>query len=75
MIILGSKVTDSILGIKGIATARTVYMYGCARICVEYIDKKSGEPKEIWLDEQRLDKKSKVESGGYHSAPPKRSVG
>lgn len=74
MIKLGDKVKDSILGIVGTATARTEYMYGCSRICIEYIEKKSGEPKEIWLDEQRVDTKSKVKTGGFHSAPSKRSV-
>lgn len=72
MIKLGDKVKDSISSQAGIATARTIYLYGCERICVEFIDKKSGELREIWFDEQRLDKKSKVKTGGYYSPPPSR---
>ena len=70
---LGGKVKDSISKIEGIATARTVYLYGCEQICVEFVDKKSGELKEMWLDEQRLNSKSKVKAGGVYSPPPSRS--
>ena len=74
MIELGSKVKDSISKIEGVATARTIYLYGCERICIEFVDKKTGELKEMWLDEQRLNVKSKVKTGGAYAPPPERSI-
>ncbi len=75
MIKLGDKVTDSISKITGIATARTIYLYGCERICVEFVDKKTGMLQEMWLDEQRFTKKSKATNGGVYDPPPERSHG
>ena len=72
MIELGKKVKDKYSKIEGIATARTEYLYGCERICVEYVNKKTGAVEEIWFDEQRLNSKSKVKSGGFYNPPPPR---
>ncbi len=74
MVKLGTKVKDKITGVSGVATARSDYLYGCVRICVEYLNKKSGELKELWFDEQRLEKKSKAGPGGPKSVAPARSV-
>ena len=68
MIKLGDKVKDSVTGISGIATARTHYMNGCVQYCIEYAVK--GEPKTLWVDEQRISRRSTNKSGGPHSAPP-----
>ena len=74
MVKMGSKVKDSITGFKGTAIARTEYINGCVSICVETTDK-DGKPFEVWFDEQRVDKKSKVDTGGPGPTPPKRSHG
>lgn len=50
---LGTKVRDEVTGIEGMATARTTWVYGCERICVERLDK-DGSPLEHWFDEVRL---------------------
>ncbi len=56
MIKLGNKVKDTVTGFQGIATGRTEWMYGCARICVEPQELHDGKPIEgQWFDEQRLE--------------------
>ena len=61
MIVLGKKYKDSISGYVGIATARTVYLYGCIRILLESKKlKEDGTPQEVWFDEQRLVPKAKT---------------
>lgn len=71
MIILGTKVTDSVTGITGIATARAEYMTGCIRYLVECKVGKDGEAKEFWFDEVRLvpKKEKKKASSGFGSSP------
>ena len=57
MIKLGNKVNDTITGFNGIATGRTMWLYGCARILIEpdTLDK-DGKPVEaVWFDEQRVE--------------------
>ena len=49
---LGKKYTDKISGFEGIATARTEYMTGCARVCLEAM--LGNDIKEFWFDETRL---------------------
>jgi hypothetical protein len=85
MIVLGEKVKDSLTGFEGVATARTEYLYGCVRICVESLElDKDGDPKEVWFDEQRLVElakmakmaKSVAKIGGPGGpVPPKRNTG
>lgn len=50
---LGKRYRDTISGTEGIATARTTYLYGCVRVCLENLDEK-GQPQDVWFDEQRL---------------------
>ncbi len=73
MVRLGQKVTDNITGFSGIVTARTEFLYGCVRVCVEPEELKDGKPIEAqWFDEQRLDARSKATRGGPSAAPPTR---
>jgi hypothetical protein len=67
---LGEKVTDSISGFSGIATARTEYLFGCVRVLVEptaLVDGKLAEGE--WFDEQRLAMDSDAQTGGPQAAP------
>lgn len=82
MIKLGQKVKDYITGFEGIATSRTEYMYGCARITVEGVIKDEKEAI-FYFDEQRLqviEDKSiqnfapKVKTGGDAKVPPSRKA-
>jgi hypothetical protein len=54
MVKLGAKVTDSITGFSGIATARTEYLDGAAKVCVEAQELVDGKPVEAWFDEPRV---------------------
>lgn len=57
MITLGDIVRDMISGLKGVAIARSVWMYGCGRIAIEPPVDKDGKPSEIeWADEQRVER-------------------
>jgi len=80
MVILGSKVKDTLTGFSGIATARTEWLYGCARISIEPTELKDGKPIEAqWFDEQRVEvikelaptvsKDSSATSGGPQRDP------
>lgn len=80
MVKLGNKVRDMITGFTGIATGRTEYLYGCARILVEPDELKDGKPVEAgWFDEQRIETvvekaipvsaENSATSGGPQSAP------
>jgi hypothetical protein len=43
-------------GFSGIATARSEWLYGCARICIEPEELHDGKPIERqWFDEQRVE--------------------
>jgi hypothetical protein len=56
MIILGSKVRDSITGLEGIATARCTYLYGCVRIGIQPTALEGQKvAEEVFLDEQRVE--------------------
>lgn len=56
MVRLGSKVRDTLTGFSGVATARTVYLYGCVRITITPTDLRDGKPGEDhWFDEQRVE--------------------
>jgi hypothetical protein len=47
MITLGSKVTDRITGVTGIALGRTEHLYGCVHIIIEPTElDKDGKPAE-----------------------------
>ena len=83
-IVLGSKVGDSLTGFSGVATGRTEWMYGCARVSIEPEELKDGKPIEPqWFDEQRIEvieegkpavsKESSATSGGPKSDPQPRA--
>jgi hypothetical protein len=73
MITLGNKYSDSITGFSGIATAKTFYLYGCVRVCLEPIELEKGLPKDsYWFDEQRLVPNSEATSGGPGDVAPSR---
>jgi len=84
MIRLGSIVRDSLTGFTGMATARTEWLYGCARVCVEPEELKDGKPIEAsWFDEQRIEiveerspvvsKDNSATSGGFYDNPKRSS--
>lgn len=52
-ITLGCKCRNTLHGIEGIAMARTEYLTGCTRVCLEFV--KEGELKEYWFDEPTLE--------------------
>ena len=53
---LGSKVRDNLTGFTGIATGRSEFQYGCARVLIEPQELKDGKPVEgQWFDEQRVE--------------------
>lgn len=57
MVKLGNKVRDAITGFAGIATGRTVYLYGCAQILITP-DRLAEDGKRLdgeWFDEQRVE--------------------
>jgi len=65
MIELGYVVKDSVSGFKGVAVAKTKYLNGCNRICVQPEVKKDGKlPEQGWFDEpQLIVEKKKVKKG------------
>lgn len=81
---LGSKVRDSITGFVGIAVARSVWLWDCARIGVQPQELKDGKPcEEIWFDESRLEvvdlptdtaAKNKKLTGGPSREPVYKSI-
>lgn len=85
MIQLGSLVRDSVTGFSGMATARTVYLYGCVRITVPPTALHDGSPvADEWFDEQRIEvveprepvvsAASSATSGGPQNDPPRERV-
>lgn len=57
-IVLGQTYRDPITGIQGVATGITLWLYGCARVCVSYgWTSKDGniEEKDFWLDTDRAE--------------------
>lgn len=64
MIALGSVAQDKITGFKGTVVARTDYMTGCSRYCIQPKTDKEGKiPDDGWFDENFL----KVTSKGISS--------
>jgi len=73
VITLGQVYVDNFTGFRGIAEARTEYLFGC--IQVKLLSKsfnEKGEEVTRWFDEQRLTSKSKALVGGPHDHPPER---
>jgi hypothetical protein len=76
MIVLGKEYTDSITGFKGVAMARTEFLTGCVHVLLQPKALKNGAIQAAeWFDEQRVDPKSKVKTGGPGEHPPARSHG
>ena len=72
MIELGDHVVDSVSQFKGIAMARTEYLYGCVRVMVSPtgLDEKGKPFEEEWFDEGRLG--STTGTGGPERLKPSR---
>lgn len=71
MIILGSKVKDSITGFEGIAIAKVIYLNGCISYQVKSQKLYSGKTLDAeWFDEQNLMNQSKAIAGGPQDRPP-----
>lgn len=74
---LGHSYTDTISGFTGIATVRSVYLYGCVRVGLE-TGKDGNEVKFEVFDEQRLvttdgvPVKTTATSGGPQRGDPTR---
>ena len=72
-ITLGTLVTDSITGFSGVAVSRTEYLFGCVRVGVQPQQLKEGKMIEAeYIDEQRLDGTSTLNTGGDGRVPPER---
>jgi hypothetical protein len=70
---LGDIVTDSLTGFSGVAVSRVEYINGCVRIEVQPKAMHDGKPIESsYFDEQRVDAKSTVNTGGPGSVPARR---
>lgn len=73
----GKKYKDRVHGFEGIATARTEFLTGCARVCLETI--KDEQIKESWFDETRLEGVELTPEqdiiGGPGPTPPSRTYG
>jgi hypothetical protein len=55
MVELGKSVTDRITGFSGVVTARTEFLSGSIRMCVESSKSDENGPGEVrWFDERRL---------------------
>lgn len=75
MVRLGDRVKDDISGFEGIAVARSEYLYGCVRVCVEPMALHEGRLIESqWFDEQRLTKTSLAKAGGPGAIAPGRDA-
>jgi hypothetical protein len=78
---LGNRVRDVYTGFEGIATGRTEWLYGCARITIEptELDKDGKLLDSQWFDEQRIElvktkkkritKESRAKTGGPQDDP------
>ena len=53
-VVLGRKYRSKVFAVEGIATARTEYMTGCARVCLGYVNK-DGEIKSYHFDETEIE--------------------
>jgi hypothetical protein len=52
---LGAIVKDTITGFKGILTARTTFLTGCTRVCIQpKVDKDGKLPDAAWFDEPSI---------------------
>lgn len=51
---LGENYRDEQTGIEGIATAIYFFQHACERVCIEYVNQKDGELKELTFDSPRL---------------------
>lgn len=65
-IILGKEVTDSITGIKGIATARAEFLYGCVRIIVQPTKLVDGQRAKV----EAIDELQLLENDPATTPPP-----
>lgn len=76
---LGTVVTDSITGFTGVATSRTEYLNGCAKVGVQHKELHEGKPVDTqYFDELQLVENIQVlggkDKGGPGFAPPTRHV-
>ena len=53
-VVLGEKYRDSQTGFEGIATAIYFFQYGCERVQLEQLDKKTLDIRSITFDAPRL---------------------
>ena len=54
MVDLGDRVRDKVTGLEGVAIARSVYLFGCAQVCVAP-PAQGGKSEAAWFDEPRLE--------------------
>lgn len=73
-IALGERYKDRHTDYEGVATAITIYLYGCRHVCLESgkFDKE-GKPEALWFEEERLEGiKVTSTKGGPMPQPPVR---
>lgn len=74
---LGDEVRDTVSGFAGVATGRSVFLNGCARICVQPLVSADGKlPDAHWFDEPQLivTKSSVVPEGRRDTGGPMPSM-
>ena len=69
MIPFGTKVTDNVTGYTGVVTARSEYMNGCKKVCLERLAQ-DGKLECEWFDVQRF---GEVHNGGGPAPLPPRA--
>lgn len=74
MVKLGDKVKDRVTGFKGIAVAKTEWLYGCVRIGVrsQKLNKDGSPITEQWFDEASVTVTSKAPGGPVRPTAPSR---
>lgn len=69
-IVLGETYIDDVHSIKGIATSVSLFLHGCSRVCLEYIDA-DGKIAEQYFDIGQLThQKTKTKPGAKAEAVP-----
>ncbi|SMB85888.1 hypothetical protein [Deinococcus hopiensis] len=78
-IILGKRYRDVHTGMEGVATGKFIYLYGCVRINIEFLN--DGKLENEVFDEQRLEPvdaeevvQPRATSGGPRNDPARPAV-
>lgn len=72
-VVLGEKYTDTVTGIKGVATVVYVHLTGCDQVCLDYVN--DGKQTYLVVDATRLHEitpAANPRAGGPGLPPPSR---